>query len=83
MHIERCIHVYTYTYMDNGNNTARPLYGGGSGVCVDFILFYYFLLPFGVWANFEVLLGPVGQLLDHFGCLVLPRGCLGLPWSIS
>ena len=36
------INIYIYIYMIN-NITSRPLYGGGSGVCVYFVYVYIVL----------------------------------------
>ena len=40
-----CVYTYyhSYVYTNNIYNTSRPLYGGGSGVCVHFAYVYIVL----------------------------------------
>ena len=75
-------------------NTSRPLYGGGSGVCVyfaySFVICWSHLIVFG--AHFVFLGATLGLLLGAFGApwapqglslasLCLPFGSLGTPWD--
>ena len=62
--------------------TSRPLYGGGSGVCVYFVYVYIVLCFFGLlWVPFEalfLLLGWLWVFLGHFG---QPLDHFGMPWN--
>ena len=74
-------------------NTSRPLYGGGSGVCVYFVYVYIVLCFVGLlwvalgphfapWGDFAHLFGGLWGALGYQGALLgVTLASLGLPWD--
>ena len=61
--------------------TSRPLYGGGSGVCVHFVYVYIGLyLVVLLWVSFNRLFLSLAQLWGPFGSLGQPLDHFGEPW---
>ena len=84
IYILKCLHMYKYT--------SRPLYGGGSGVCVYFVYVYIVLCFVGLrwvalgphfasWGDFAPPFGSLwGALGSQGGLLGVTLASLCLPW---
>ena len=60
-------------------NTSRPLYGGGSRVCVYFVYVYIVLWFVALlWVSLELIFLPLGRLWAPFGS---PWAALGPLWG--
>ena len=81
LHILQIVkNILNNTGIISSTSTSRPLYGGGSGVCIHFVYVYIVLWFVGfLWVSSELIslslewlwlpFGFLGQPSDHFGPL--------------